>query len=331
MKRTRNVAGRGKKCGGDVLCAVIGVGAELVGGASTGRGRRCDDLGATVCGVGGQRAVSRLCDSGGVDRVTRDGEARVARGMAAHAAPGAGGGAAPLLCDCLSRSGVVCPLVVSAHRALGWHPVLRINTGGTFRPARDVHDHPLRELRPRPAHSGWGRARRLQGPRARPQLYAARAVGRTAIRDPWLLLTDLAPSASEAGWYGLRAWIEQGFKITKRGGRQWQRTRMSDPQRAARLWLAAAHLAAAQCRGHGGGHPASEYVVALGGWRQSSDPVTASHAITLGEYLSPRLDSHPGGIAGPPASSAGPLCSRAVAADKYRYSQRGTHELLLAA
>jgi hypothetical protein len=55
-----------------------------------------------------------------------------------------------------------------------------------------------------------------------------------------LLLTDLAPSAGEACWYGLRAWIEQGFKITKRGGWQWQRTRMRDPQRAARLWLAVA-------------------------------------------------------------------------------------------
>jgi hypothetical protein len=59
-------------------------------------------------------------------------------------------------------------------------------------------------------------------------------------RDPWLLLTDLAPRAGDAGWYGLRAWIEQGFKITKRGGWQWQRTRMTDPQRAARLWLAVA-------------------------------------------------------------------------------------------
>jgi hypothetical protein len=26
-----------------------------------------------------------------------------------------------------------------------------------------------------------------------------------------------------ACWYGLRAWIEQGFKITKRAGWQWQR------------------------------------------------------------------------------------------------------------
>src|SRR5215831_13293142 len=34
--------------------------------------------------------------------------------------------------------------------------------------------------------------------------------------------------------------IEQGFKMTKRGGWQWQRTRMCDPHRAARLWLAVA-------------------------------------------------------------------------------------------
>jgi hypothetical protein len=54
------------------------------------------------------------------------------------------------------------------------------------------------------------------------------------------LLTDRAPSAGEACWDGLRAWIEQGFKVTKRGGWQWQRTRMTDPQRAARLWLAVA-------------------------------------------------------------------------------------------
>ena len=50
----------------------------------------------------------------------------------------------------------------------------------------------------------------------------------------------MAPSAGEACWEGLRAWIEQGFKLTQRGGWQWQRTRMSDPQRAARLWLAVA-------------------------------------------------------------------------------------------
>lgn len=59
-------------------------------------------------------------------------------------------------------------------------------------------------------------------------------------KDPWLILTDLPPAASDAGWYGLRAWIEQGFKVIKRAGWQWHRTRMRDPQRAARLWLAVA-------------------------------------------------------------------------------------------
>jgi hypothetical protein len=59
-------------------------------------------------------------------------------------------------------------------------------------------------------------------------------------KDPWLILTDLPPEASTACWYGLRAWIEQGFKITKRAGWQWQRTHMTKPDRAARLWLAVA-------------------------------------------------------------------------------------------
>ena len=59
-------------------------------------------------------------------------------------------------------------------------------------------------------------------------------------KDPWLILTDLPPEASDAGWYGLRAWIEQGLKITKRAGWPWHRTRMRDPERAARLWLAVA-------------------------------------------------------------------------------------------
>jgi hypothetical protein len=55
--------------------------------------------------------------------------------------------------------------------------------------------------------------------------------------DPWLVLTDLPPEAADVCWYGMRAWIEQGFKRIKRGGWQWQYTRMDDPARAERLWL----------------------------------------------------------------------------------------------
>jgi DDE family transposase len=122
---------------------------------------------------------------------------------------------------------------------LGWHPLLRINTGGTFRPAASAHYQPLRAFVPTPGSQWVGTGTAFQGPRRRLNctLLARWDAG---YADPWLLVTDLAPSAGEACWYGLRAWIEQGFKITKRGGWQWQRTRMSDPQRAARLWLAVA-------------------------------------------------------------------------------------------
>ncbi|MDQ3827337.1 MAG: hypothetical protein M3325_17040 [Actinomycetota bacterium] len=58
--------------------------------------------------------------------------------------------------------------------------------------------------------------------------------------EPWCILTDLDPDGCDASWYGLRTWCEQGFKIYKRGGWQWQQTRMTDPDRAARLWLALA-------------------------------------------------------------------------------------------
>jgi hypothetical protein len=121
----------------------------------------------------------------------------------------------------------------------GWHPVLRINTGGTFRPAASVHYQPLRRLVPQPGTQWVGRGTAFQGPHRRLNCTLL-ARWDDGYADPWLLLTDLAPSAGDACWYGLRAWIEQGFKITKRGGWQWQRTRMSDPQRAARLWLAVA-------------------------------------------------------------------------------------------
>jgi hypothetical protein len=38
----------------------------------------------------------------------------------------------------------------------------------------------------------------------------------------------------------LRAWIECGFKDSKRGGWPWEQTKMLDPARAERLWLAVA-------------------------------------------------------------------------------------------
>ena len=93
----------------------------------------------------------------------------------------------------------------------GWPSLLRINTGGTFRPAQSARSQPLRTLAPAPGTPWGGTGTAFQGPRRR------RNCTRLArwdedYHEPWLLLTDLAPSAGKAGWYGLRAWSEHGFK-----------------------------------------------------------------------------------------------------------------------
>ena len=59
----------------------------------------------------------------------------------------------------------------------------------------------------------------------------------SGYREPWLLVTDLPKGAADVAWYGLRAWIECGYKDSKRGGWQWQATKMTSPARAERLWL----------------------------------------------------------------------------------------------
>ncbi len=124
-------------------------------------------------------------------------------------------------------------------RRLGWHPFRRVNAGGTFRPDGWRHYQRLGDFAPTPDSrwQGTGTAFQDKHSRLRCTLPAWRKAG---CKDVWLILTDLPSDVADAGWYGLRAWIEQGCKVTKRGGWQRQRTRMTDPERATRLWLAVA-------------------------------------------------------------------------------------------
>ena len=122
---------------------------------------------------------------------------------------------------------------------LGWHPFLRVNAGGTFRPRGQARYRPLGGFAPAPGAAWAGTGTAFQGGDRRLDCTLL-ARWEAGCAQPWLILTDLPPAAADAGWYGLRAWIEQGFKLAKRGGWQWQRTQMTDPDRAARLWLAVA-------------------------------------------------------------------------------------------
>src|SRR5205085_9302313 len=55
--------------------------------------------------------------------------------------------------------------------------------------------------------------------------------------EPWVLVTTLPPRQVGVYWYGLRAWIECGFRDLKALGWCWERTQRQAPTRVARHWL----------------------------------------------------------------------------------------------
>jgi len=120
---------------------------------------------------------------------------------------------------------------------LGWHPFLRINIGGKFRPAEAQAFRPLTTVVPHVGCAWSGPVVCFKHNSLTCTLLARWDAG---YADPWLILTDLTPEQAEACWYGLRTWIECSFKDIKRGGWQWQYTRITHPERATRLWLALA-------------------------------------------------------------------------------------------
>lgn len=122
---------------------------------------------------------------------------------------------------------------------LGWHPFLRINQGCKFRPAEKAKFVWLSDLCGQVGQRWRGRGTAFSTKESQLECTLVAWWGE-GHKEPWYILTDLAPEGSDAQWYGLRGWCEQGFKCIKRGGWQWQLTQMEKPSRAERVWLALA-------------------------------------------------------------------------------------------
>jgi hypothetical protein len=139
----------------------------------------------------------------------------------------------------LADRGLYAKWLFEAICARGWHPFLRINRQGQYCAAEQSNFRPLSQVITRIGQRWAGRVRCFKT--------SKRQVSGTLVarwdapyREPWLILTDLPPAAADVAWYALRAWIECGFKDAKRGGWHWEQTKMRDPRRAERLWLAMA-------------------------------------------------------------------------------------------
>ena len=137
----------------------------------------------------------------------------------------------------MADRGLYARWLFEAIQDCGWHPFLRINLRSLYRPKGTADFLPMSQLLPAPGSVWAGRV----------TCFAHNSVEGTLLacwepqyKEPWLILTDLPPEHASAAWYGMRGWIEDSFKDLKRDGWQWQNTRMADPARAARFWLALA-------------------------------------------------------------------------------------------
>lgn len=139
----------------------------------------------------------------------------------------------------MADRGLYAKWLYEAIQACGWHPFLRLNVRGLFRPCAARHFRPLKHAVRRGGlvHRWDAICFKSKAAQLRCTLLAQWDARHD---DPWLIVTDLPPQQAHACWYSMRSWIEPCFKYTKRGGWHWEQTKMTHPARAERLWLAMA-------------------------------------------------------------------------------------------
>jgi len=138
----------------------------------------------------------------------------------------------------LSDRGLESKELFEAITALGWHPLMRAKKGGHFRPAGWTRGWPLSQFAGAVGRRWRGRG--VAWPSSSRLSCTLLACWEAGHEDAWLILTDLEPSSVATVWYAWRSWIEQGFRDLKSDGWKLSKTRMTDPERVGRWWVAAA-------------------------------------------------------------------------------------------
>jgi hypothetical protein len=136
----------------------------------------------------------------------------------------------------LADRGLWSPRLWKRIRQLGWHPLLRVQATIRFQPRGQRRRVVARDLVAGPGHAWVGAGVAFKDRPAR-RAGTLLVVWGTGQPQPWVILTDLPPDQCGVCWYGLRVWVELGFRALKSLGWQWQRTRRTVPDRVARHWL----------------------------------------------------------------------------------------------
>jgi hypothetical protein len=139
----------------------------------------------------------------------------------------------------MADRGLYARWLFEAIQACGWHPFLRINLGVKARVVGEETFDWISRWVPKPGTQWKGRVECFAGKssRLRCTLLIRWEEG---YEDPWIVLTDLSPQEAEVSWYGMRTWVETGYKDFKRGLWGWHHSKMLHASCVERLWLALA-------------------------------------------------------------------------------------------
>jgi hypothetical protein len=138
----------------------------------------------------------------------------------------------------MADRGLYAPWLYRGIQRLGWHPMLRVKEDLSFRTAGEESFSPM-GMRVKRRGRGWsGKGEWSE--------HGERMEGTVLIRwekgysEKLVVVTDLSEKEGNAAWYQMRFWIEDEYKDHKSGGWRWEQTKMTDPKRAERQWLARA-------------------------------------------------------------------------------------------
>lgn len=124
------------------------------------------------------------------------------------------------------------PTLLRAIAGRGWYYLVRV-TGRVRLRLSDGREVAFREVVARRGQRWRGAVRAFQT--AGWLECWALGVWEARYHEPWLLLTNWPQAPSDQ--YGWRMWEELAFRDFKSGGWQWQKSRVTDPAHANRLWL----------------------------------------------------------------------------------------------
>lgn len=138
----------------------------------------------------------------------------------------------------MADRGLYAPWLYQTIQRLGWHPVLRVKEGMSFRAEGEEQARPLGERVKHHGHKWCGQG--VWSEQGTPLAGTLVVRWEGGYAEKLAVVTDLAPDAAQGAWYQMRFWIEDEFKDEKRGGWHWEQTKMTNPERAQRRWLAMA-------------------------------------------------------------------------------------------